>query len=121
MCVKDVDRYSWTEPSHARHFLEKHKPTHNSEPYSLSCPLPKQIFVKNYPLSPGNFGEKLRKARMDAGLMIKELAAILGVSEDTVINWEVRGVSPTSRNLERLDMVLLGLGHTKLATSRQKT
>ncbi len=35
---------------------------------------------------PKTFGEKLRKARMDAGLMIKELAALVGVTEDMVIN-----------------------------------
>ena len=39
---------------------------------------------------------------MYAGLKIKELAQILGVSEDTVINWEVRGVKPSSRSLEKL-------------------
>jgi len=39
---------------------------------------------------------------MDSGLQIKELAKILGVTEDTLINWEKRGVSPTSENLERL-------------------
>jgi DNA-binding transcriptional regulator YiaG len=39
---------------------------------------------------------------MDAGLKIKELANMLGVAENTVINWEVRGVRPSSRNLEKL-------------------
>jgi DNA-binding transcriptional regulator YiaG len=29
---------------------------------------------------------------MDAGLQIKELAAMVGVTEDTVINWELRGI-----------------------------
>ncbi len=31
---------------------------------------------------------------MDAGLQIKELAALVGVTEDTLINWEVRGMRP---------------------------
>ena len=39
---------------------------------------------------------------MDCGLQIKELAKILGVTEDTLINWEKRGVLPASKNLERL-------------------
>ena len=39
---------------------------------------------------------------MDAGLRIRELAQILRVSEDTLINWEVRGITPTSRNLEKV-------------------
>ena len=32
--------------------------------------------------------------RMDAGLQIKELAKVIDVTEDTIINWEMRGVSP---------------------------
>lgn len=46
---------------------------------------------------------------MDAGLMIKELAALVGVTEDTVINWEVRGMKPTSKNIERIDAALTRL------------
>ena len=38
--------------------------------------------------------------------MIKELAALVGVSEDTVINWELRGVKPTGNRLERVREVL---------------
>lgn len=74
--------------SHAAHFLEKHKPIHASEPCSISCSLPKQVLIKDYPVIPRNFGEKLRKTRIDAGLMIKDLAKMLGVSQDTIINWE---------------------------------
>jgi DNA-binding transcriptional regulator YiaG len=39
---------------------------------------------------------------MDYGLQIKELAKILGVTEDTLINWEKRSVSPTSKNLKKV-------------------
>jgi DNA-binding transcriptional regulator YiaG len=39
---------------------------------------------------------------MDSGLQIKELAKIVGVTEDTLINWETRGVSPSSKNSERV-------------------
>ena len=34
---------------------------------------------------------------MNKGLLIRELAAQLGVTEDTVINWEVRGIKPVGR------------------------
>jgi transcriptional regulator with XRE-family HTH domain len=44
------------------------------------------MFIKHYPENPVSFGERLRKARMDAGLQIKELAEMIGVTEDTVIN-----------------------------------
>jgi len=40
--------------------------------------------------------------RMDAGLQIKELAKVIDVTEDTIINWEMRGVSPTLNNLKKV-------------------
>jgi ribosome-binding protein aMBF1 (putative translation factor) len=66
-------------------------------------PLAKHLFmlIKDYPISRRNFDEKLRKARMDAGFQIRNLAHILGVSEDTVINGEV-SIAPTSRNFEKV-------------------
>ena len=45
-------------------------------------------------MEPKTFAETLRKARMDAGLQVKELAAMVGVTESTVINWELRGMKP---------------------------
>jgi len=43
---------------------------------------------------------------MDGGLKIRELARRLGVTEDTVINWEVRGLTPRKQNLERIEALL---------------
>lgn len=67
--------------------------------YGLIFPIPKYIFNEDYPVDPKTFGERLRKARMDAGLMIKELAALVGVTEDTVINWETRGMRPLRKTV----------------------
>ncbi len=39
---------------------------------------------------------------MDRRLMLKELAALVGVSPDTIINWELRNVKPTDKSLEKL-------------------
>jgi transcriptional regulator with XRE-family HTH domain len=39
---------------------------------------------------------------MDRRLMIKELAALIGVSIDTIINWELRNVRPTGSRLEKV-------------------
>ena len=36
-----------------------------------------------YPKEPQTFGERIRKARMDKGLLIRELAALVGVTADT--------------------------------------
>ena len=59
-------------------------------------------FNPKYPKNPQNLGEKIRKARMDKGLLIRELASQIGVTEDTVINWEIRNIKPEGRNLERV-------------------
>jgi len=40
--------------------------------------------------------------------MIKELAAQIGVTEDMVINWEIRDIQPEGRNLERVREFLEG-------------
>ena len=39
---------------------------------------------------------------MDRGMMIRELAALVGVSPDTIINWELRDVKPMGKNLEKI-------------------
>ena len=36
---------------------------------------------------------------MDAGLQIKDLARLLGVTEDSIINWAIRGMRPAKRNV----------------------
>jgi len=59
-----------------------------------------------YPKEPQTPGEKLRKARMDKNMLIREFAEPMGVSEDTVINWEVRGVKPSGRFLEKIKSFL---------------
>jgi transcriptional regulator with XRE-family HTH domain len=56
---------------------------------------------EDYPAEPKTFGEKLRKARMDAGVQIKELAAIIGVADATVINWDIRGMRPWNRRIRK--------------------
>ncbi len=39
---------------------------------------------------------------MDKGLMIKGLAEQIGVTEDTVINWEIRGMMPHGESFEKV-------------------
>jgi DNA-binding XRE family transcriptional regulator len=59
-------------------------------------------FNPAYPKEPKSLGERIRKARMDRGLLIRELAFQIGVTEDTVINWEIRDIKPEGRNLEKV-------------------
>ena len=63
-------------------------------------------FDPDYPKEPKTLGERIRKARMDKGLMIKELAEKIGVAEDTVINWEKRGIRPHDKSMERVGAFL---------------
>lgn len=63
-------------------------------------------FDSKYPNNPQTLGEKLRKARMDKGLLQRELASQLDVTEDTVINWEIRDRKPVGRNLNRVQEFL---------------
>jgi len=56
----------------------------------------------------------LRKARIDAGLLIKDLAEKLEVTEDSVINWELRGRMPRGKNRDALKRVF---GDTKMELS----
>jgi DNA-binding XRE family transcriptional regulator len=87
--------------SHALQNLEKCElPALLSQHYTLSRNLPRELFIRDYPVNPGNFGERLRKARMDAGMQTKELAGLLGVTPDTVINWEIRGLRPMRKKVQ---------------------
>ena len=50
---------------------------------------------------------------MDAGLQLKGLASIIGVSRESVANWEIRGIRPASWNLEKVEEVVVRLGFFK--------
>jgi len=47
-------------------------------------------------------GDHLRKKRLDLGLLQKDVAKILGVSKDTVCNWENNRTSPSLRSIPRI-------------------
>jgi DNA-binding XRE family transcriptional regulator len=42
----------------------------------------------SYPVDPGTIGEHLKKKRMNPKLLQKDVAKILGISEDCITNWE---------------------------------
>jgi len=79
-----------------------------SEPlvYTVNIKLNLNDFNPKYPKNPKTFAEKMRKARMDSNMLIKELALKIGVTEDTVINWEIRGVTPRKIHLEEIKSFL---------------
>jgi len=48
------------------------------------------------------FGERLRRARLDAGVTKADLAAGVGVHESTVKRWELQLMAPHERHLFRI-------------------
>jgi hypothetical protein len=84
---------------------------------AIHSPLPTSSHLSSidlglfYPKNPKNLGERFRKWRMEQGVLIREFASKLGVTEDTVINWEIRGMAPRHRsNMQRLSETIPGLG-----------
>lgn len=50
--------------------------------------MPQKRPIPGYPSNPETLGQQIRKVRMDRGLLQKEVAEIIGVTEDTITNWE---------------------------------
>ena len=64
-------------------------------------------FKYDYPKEPKTFGEMIRKARLDRGMQSKQLARLVGVTPETIQNWEIHNRIPESRqNLEKLREIL---------------
>lgn len=63
-------------------------------------------FNPEYPANPKTRGERIRKARMDMGLQIKELASLLNACPQSVIQWELENIGPVGRNVKALERVL---------------
>jgi ribosome-binding protein aMBF1 (putative translation factor) len=63
-------------------------------------------FNPEYPSKPKTQGQRNRKARMNKGLQIKELASILKLNPQTIINWELENVKPEDKNREALENFL---------------
>ena len=74
--------------------------------YTLEIEVNLLDFNPKYPKNPKNFGEMIRKKRMDMRLTMREIAERLGVSETTVYNWEIRNRKPYRRTEEKLRDIL---------------
>jgi len=66
-------------------------------------------FDPSYPKNPKSIGDYIRKFRKDKGISQVDLARTIGVNEMTVVNWEVKDMTPCSRYLEKLTRVMPGL------------
>ncbi|MBI3996645.1 MAG: helix-turn-helix transcriptional regulator [Candidatus Omnitrophica bacterium] len=65
--------------------------------YTIEIAINLKELDPKYPKDPKTLGERIRKARMDQHLMVKELAERVGVVPETVINWEKRNLKPTRK------------------------
>jgi site-specific DNA recombinase len=77
--------------------------------YPVKLKIPKCVFNKYYPKRLKSYGDYMRKARIDEGLKIKEFALIMNVSESTIINWEVKNVQPSKKNIPFIEAWLNNL------------
>ncbi|MCX5857577.1 MAG: helix-turn-helix transcriptional regulator, partial [Deltaproteobacteria bacterium] len=53
-----------------------------------------------YPKSPKKIGERIRKRRMDLKLFQRDVAGIIGVTENTINNWENCEIKPENQLYE---------------------
>ena len=58
---------------------------------TLTAPKPRD---PRYPSEIKTLGDHLRARRLDLGLQVKDVAARFGCREETIINWETRGLTP---------------------------
>ncbi len=78
--------------------------------YAFSKPLDWLGFDPSYPKNPLTFGDYIRKWRMQQGISQVSLAEKLGVNEMTIVNWEIKGMLPARRHLERITREVEGVG-----------
>jgi len=71
--------------------------------FSIKTEKPKH---PNYPMEIKTLGDRIRARRMDLGLYQKDVAARIGVSEDTICYWENQRVMPSPESLTKLSRFL---------------
>jgi transposase len=81
-------------------------------PFCRQTPLTlKALRAKDYPETPGTLGEHLKKRRKELGLLQREVAERMGVSTDTVVNWEKDNTKPVAAQFKPV-VVFLGYDPT---------
>jgi len=70
-----------------------------------------------YPKELKSLGDHIRKRRLDQGLFQRQVAEKIGVSEETIYNWECHKSSPHVHHLPR---VIRFLGYSPLPAARTK-
>ena len=81
----------------------------------LHKPLHRSVICHDYPVAPHSLGQRLKRIRLDLGLQIKQVAATVGLSEGTIIDWEYDRLTPRSDPLDRLRKFYRGHRHPLVA------
>jgi DNA-binding XRE family transcriptional regulator len=77
-------------------------------PFCRQTPLTLEALrAKDYSENPQTLGGHLKKRRRQLGLLQREAAEILGVSTDTVVNWEKDKTKPVAAQFRPV-VALLG-------------
>jgi DNA-binding transcriptional regulator YiaG len=77
-------------------------------PFCRQTPLTlKALRAKDYSQNPQTLGAHLKKRRLQVSLLQREAADMLGVSTDTVVNWEKDRTEPVAAQF-RPDVAFLG-------------
>ena len=72
---------------------------------NLTVQRPKTL-PDGYPTRPKTLGERIKKKRMDMGLFQKDIARIIGISTDTITNWEKGRTEPNNDNMLQIQRFL---------------
>lgn len=70
--------------------------------YTLEVEINMLDFDPRYPKNLQTLGEKLRKARTDRRMTLKEAAVLFRVIDTSVINWEIRGKMPEAGRMKKV-------------------
>jgi len=83
--------------------------------YTLEIEVNLLDFNPKYPKNPQTLGEKLRKARMDRKMTLKEAAALFGVTDTSVLNWETRGKIPEENRIKIVQEFIEGKPNSEIS------
>jgi transcriptional regulator with XRE-family HTH domain len=99
-------------PSADRSEIRRHIPALPFCHVRLKAEKPKS---PKYPKYLKSIGDHIRKKRLDLGLLQRDVAAQIGVSQDTIYNWERNANSP---QVHELPAVIRFLGYNPLPLAR---
>lgn len=77
-------------------------------PFSKQFKTVKKPLSKAYPKEVVTIGDQIRKVRLDRGLLQKDVAKLIGVTEDCITNWERNRNKPQKKYYPILSSFLNG-------------